>query len=182
MTTAALTPQLVPTGTWQLDPAHSKVGFAVAYLVGTFTGSFSRVEGVLDAREDGTATLSGNARAEAIHVQDENLNAHLLSPEFFDVEKTPELTFESHDIVRDGDDVTVNGELTIRGVSQRVSLTGKLTGPIADPYGQERIGVTLAGTVDRTAFGLNWNAPLPTGEPALANDVELSADLFFVRA
>ena len=182
MTTATPTRELIPTGTWQLDPVHSKVGFAVKYLVGTFTGNFSPVEGSLQADDNGKATLIGKARADAIHVQDENLNAHLLSPEFFDAERTPELTFGSHDIVRSGDEIAVNGELSIRGVAQPVTLTGKLTGPAPDAYGKERLGLTLAGTVDRTAFGLEWNAPLPSGEPALANDVELSADLFFVRA
>jgi polyisoprenoid-binding protein YceI len=181
-TTSTPTSQLVSTGTWQLDPVHSRVGFAVDYLVGTFSGSFSPVEGRLEGSDDGSATLTGKARADAIHVQDENLNAHLLSPEFFDAERTPELTFESRDIARDGDRLTVNGELTIRGVAQSVTLTGTIGEPLTDPYGKERIGVTLTGQVDRTTFGLNWNAPLPSGEPALANDVELSAELYFVEA
>lgn len=180
--TITATHTIAPAGTWQLDPVHSRVGFAVKYLVGTFSGSFSPVEGRLEAHADGGATLTGKARAEAIHVQDENLNAHLLSPDFFDAERTPELTFESHDVVRDDDRITVNGELTIRGVTQPVTLTGTIGDPLTDSYGNERIGLTLSGSADRTAFGLNWNTPLPSGGQALANDVELSAELYFTQA
>jgi polyisoprenoid-binding protein YceI len=182
MTAATPTRHTVPTGTWALDPAHSKVGFSVAYLVGTFSGTFSPVDGQLEAREDGDVRLTGRALATAIHVQDESLNAHLLSPEFFDAERTPELKFSSHDITSSGDEITVRGELEIRGTVQPVTLTGTISDPLVDPYGRERLGITLGGTVDRTTFGLDWNAPLPSGEPALANDVELSAELFFVRA
>jgi polyisoprenoid-binding protein YceI len=115
-------------------------------------------------------------------VQDENLEAHLQTPDFFDAERTPELAFAADEIVRDGENVTVRGELTIRGVEQPIELHGTIVDPITDPYGRERIGLKLEGTVDRTSFGLNWNNPLPTGEPALANDVSLSAELYFVKA
>jgi polyisoprenoid-binding protein YceI len=181
MTTSTQTRATLPTGTWQLDPAHSHVGFAVEYMVGTFRGTFSPLEGKLEVSEDGTANLSGRARAESVQVQDENLEAHLQSPDFFDAERAPELTFEASDIRRDGDDLTVNGELTIRGATQPVELKGTIKDPINDPYGRERFGITLEGSVDRTSFGLNWNTPLPSGEPALANDVKLSAELYFVK-
>jgi polyisoprenoid-binding protein YceI len=182
MTTSTPTRATLPTGTWQLDPAHSQVGFAVEYMVGTFRGTFSPLEGELEVSEDGTAELSGRARAESVQVQDENLEAHLQSPDFFDAERAPELTFEASDIRRDGDDLTVNGELTIRGATQPIELKGTIKDPITDPYGRERIGITLEGSVDRTSFGINWNNPLPSGEPALANDVKLSAELYFVKA
>jgi polyisoprenoid-binding protein YceI len=182
MTTSTQTRATLPTGTWQLDPAHSQVGFAVEYMVGTFRGTFSPLEGELEVSEDGTAKLSGRARAESVQVQDENLEAHLQSPDFFDAERAPELTFEASDIRRDGDDLTLNGELTIRGATQPIELKGTIKDPITDPYGRERIGITLEGSVDRTSFGINWNNPLPSGEPALANDVKLSAELYFVKA
>jgi polyisoprenoid-binding protein YceI len=182
MTTPTETRSALPTGTWQLDPAHSQVGFAVEYMVGTFRGTFSPVEGRFEVAEDGAAMLWGRARAESVQVQDENLEAHLQSPDFFDAERTPELAFEAKDIRRDGDSLTVKGELAIRGVSQPLELVGTITDPITDPYGRERIGLRLEGTVDRTSFGINWNNPLPSGEPALANDVTLSAELYFVKA
>lgn len=171
----------VPTGTWQIDPAHSQVGFAVDYMGGTFRGSFSPVEGILEVAEDGIR-LAGSARAEAVRVQDKDQEAHLLSPEFFDAERTPELSFTSGDVELDGDQVVVKGELTVKGQTEPVTLSGRLNGPLLDPYGRERIVATLAGTVDRTRFGLNWNAPLPSGEPALSNEVTLSAELYLVKS
>jgi len=172
----------LPAGTWNVDPVHSQVGFAVDYMVGTFRGTFSPVAATLAVAEDGTAELSGSAPVTGIKVQDENLTAHLLSPEFFDAERTPEIGFSADDISRSGDDVVVDGELTIKGITKPVELTGTIGDPAQDAYGNDRVGLTLATTIDRTQFGLNWNVPLPTGQPALANDVTLTAELFFVRA
>src|SRR5256885_14653891 len=104
MTSVTETRTGLPTGTWNLDPAHSQVGFAVEYMVGTFRGSFSPVEGTLEAGEHGVA-LTGTARAESVKVQDENLSAHLLSPEFSDAERAPEIRFAATDIRRSGRDV-----------------------------------------------------------------------------
>jgi polyisoprenoid-binding protein YceI len=158
------------------------VGFAVKYMIGTFRGSFSPVEATLTVGEDGATELKGSTTAENIKVQDENLGTHLLSPDFFDAERTPVITFSAQQIARDGDDVAVNGELTIKGISKPVTLSGTITDPIQDAYGNDRIGLTLTTTVDRTEFGLNWNVPLPTGEPALANDVSLTAELYLTKA
>jgi polyisoprenoid-binding protein YceI len=172
----------LPTGTWHVDATHSQVGFEVEYMVGTFRGSFSPVEASLTVDDDGTATLAGSARAEDVKVQEENLNVHLLSPEFFDAGRTPVIEFVGRDIRRSGDDVEVAGELTIKGVTEPVELRGTIADPITDAYGRERIGLKLSTTVDRTRFGLNWNLPLPTGEPALANDVRLTAELYLIKA
>jgi polyisoprenoid-binding protein YceI len=172
----------LPTGTWNLDPVHSHVGFAVDYLVGTFRGSFSPVAGALVVDEDSAAELTGSAQAASVRVQDENLSTHLLSPDFFDAERTPDIRFRSDDVRRTGDELTVTGELTIKGITQPVELTGTIGDPIEDAYGNDRIGVTLETTVDRTQFGLNWNLPLPNGKSALANDVRLTAELYLVKA
>ena len=169
----------LPTGTWQLDPVHSSIGFEIEYMVGAFRGQFRDVEATLVVEGDGTR-LTGASRVASVDVKDENLAAHLQSPEFFDVERYPELRFVSTDIT-DGEELVVRGEITIKGVTQPVELTGRATEPLTDAYGRERIGLTLSTTLDRTAFGLNWNLPLPSGEPALANDVKLVAELYFVR-
>jgi polyisoprenoid-binding protein YceI len=166
----------LPTGTWILDPVHSTIGFELPYLAGTFRGSFKDVDAKLTAD-----SLSGSARVASVDVKDENLTAHLQSPEFFDAEQHPELTFASSSIERSGDDLRVDGEITIRGTTKPVELAGTIAGPITDGYGNERISVTLTTTVDRTAFGLNWNMPLPNGQPALQNEVKLVAELYFVR-
>jgi polyisoprenoid-binding protein YceI len=167
--------QALPTGTWHLDPVHSSIGFEVAYMGGAFRGQFRDVDASLE-----DARLTGSAQVASVDVKDENLAAHLQSPEFFDVERYPELRFASTDI-DGGEELTIRGEITIKGVTQPVELTGRATEPLTDAYGRERFGLTLEAKLDRTAFGLNWNLPLPSGEPALSNEVTLVAELFFVK-
>lgn len=182
MSTLTQTRETLPSGTWQLDPVHSHVGFAVEYVGGTFRGSFSPVQATLAVGEDGEAELTGSARVESVKVQDEDLAAHLLSPEFFDAERAPEIRFASTAIRRSGPDLTAAGELSIRGLARPVELVGKVGDPITDAFGRERISLTLSGTLDRREFGLDWNLELGGGEPALAHDVALTAELFLVRA
>jgi len=176
------TRQALPVGTWNVDPVHSQVGFAVQYVVGTFRGSFAPVDASLTVGEDGTATLRGKAPVSGVKVQDPNLEAHLQSPDFFDAERAPEITFTSTDVRRSGDDVEIDGELTIRGTSQAVTLTGTAGEPARDPFGGTRFWLKLETTIDRTQFGIDWNNPLPNGEPSLANDVTLTAELYLVQA
>ena len=171
----------VASGTWQLDPVHSAVGFEVPYLAGTFKGQFRDVEAGL-AVEGESATLEGRAQVASVDVKDEDLAAHLQSPDFFDAERFPELRFAARDVSLDGEVVTLPGELTIRGVTRPVRVTGTAAAPLTDPYGRERIGLALSTTVDRTEFGLEWNTPLPNGQPALANEVTIVAELAFLRA
>jgi polyisoprenoid-binding protein YceI len=178
-TTEIRTP--LPTGTWKLDPVHSQVGFAVEYMVGTFRGTFSPVEATLEVTEDGTAALTGRAPVTGVKVLDENLSAHLQSPEFFDAERAPEITFRSTDIRGDGDRVEVDGELAIKGVVVPVQLAGTISDPANDPFGNVRIGLDLSTTIDRTDFGIDWNNPLPNGQPALSNEVTLTAALYLVK-
>jgi polyisoprenoid-binding protein YceI len=126
-------------------------------------------------------SLTGSARVASVDVKDENLAAHLQSPEFFDVERYPELTFASDSVERSGDELKVHGELTIRGITKPVELDGTIADPMTDAFGRERVNITLDTVVDRTEFGLNWNMPLPNGQPALQNEVKLVAELYFVR-
>lgn len=179
MSTTATT--IVPIGTWQLDPVHSTVGFEVPYLVGTFKGEFRDVQATL-AVADGGATLEGAARVSSIDVKDENLAAHLQSPEFFDGERHPELRFRADGISLEGESVAFTGDITIKGVTKPVAVTGTLTPPLTDAFGKERIGLRLSATVDRTDFGITWNVTLPTGRPALADEVTIVAELYFVKA
>jgi polyisoprenoid-binding protein YceI len=181
MSTIETTRQALPTGTWNADPVHSHVGFAVEYVGGTFRGTFSPFDATLAVTENG-ATLTGSAPVAGVKVQDDNLTAHLQSPDFFDAERAPELRFESTEIRRDGGRLEVDGLITIRGETQPVHLAGTITDPADDPFGGVRFQLVLEGTLDRTQFGLNWNNPLPSGEPSLANDVTLRAELFFVKA
>src|SRR5438128_546170 len=179
MSTPILT--VAPAGTWNLDSVHSRVDFEVSYLAGTFKGEFPEIGAELTV--DGErALLVGTAKVASVDVKDENLSAHLQSPDFFDAERYPELHFTAEDLRLDGDGkVSVDGELTIKGVSRPVAVTGTVTAPIADPYGNDRIGLSLTSKIDRTDFGVDWNNPLPSGEPALANDVTILAELQFVK-
>jgi polyisoprenoid-binding protein YceI len=169
------------TGTWQLDPVHSTVGFEVAYMAGTFKGEFHEVGAQLTVDGD-RARLEGSAKVASIDVKDENLGAHLQSPDFFDAEAHPELRFAAEDVDLGESEVTARGEITIKGVSRPLEVTGTATAPLVDPYGNDRIGLRLTAVVDRTAFGVSWNNPLPSGEPALADEVGIVTDLQFVRA
>lgn len=170
----------VPAGTWNLDPVHSTVGFEVDYLAGTFRGQFRDVQAELGIGDSG-ARIEGSAEVASVDVKDENLAAHLQSPDFFDAERTPSVEFRSTEIERDGDEVRVFGGLEIKGATVPVKAAGKIVDPAVDAHGNTRFGLTLETVVDRTEFGLNWNMDLPNGEPALANEVTLSVDLYFVK-
>jgi polyisoprenoid-binding protein YceI len=164
--------QEIPAGAWAVDPVHSNVGFAVDYMAGTFHGTFNEFDAVVT---DGV--LNGSAKVASVQVKDPNLEAHLQSPDFFDAERHPDLTFQSKSIARDGDQVRIDGEITIKGHTEPVELTGLISDPIADPYGGERFGLTLEAVVLRDRFGVSWNNPLPSGQPALSNEVTLTAEL-----
>jgi polyisoprenoid-binding protein YceI len=182
MNTLTQTQEGALTGTWRLDPVHSSVGFAVDYMAGTFHGTFSPFDATLQVREDGTAALTGRAAVENARVQDDGLSAHLQTPDFFDAEQAPEIAFTSSSVAILGDHATVAGELVIKGKARPVELAGTVGAPLTDPYGRERFNLTLETTVDRTAFGIDWNVPLPSGEPALSNLVQLKAELALVKA
>src|SRR3954453_17075539 len=167
----------LPTGTWKADNVHSSLWFEVPYAVNTFTGTVTDFDATL---EEGT--LVGAARIESLSVKDESLEAHLRSPEFFDAQQHPEVRFETRDVRRDGDHIEFDGEVTIKGITRPVTLTGTVNGPAVDHFGATRLGLVLQTTVDRTQFDITWNMPLPNGQPALANEVTLRADLTLVGA
>jgi polyisoprenoid-binding protein YceI len=164
-------------GTWVLDPIHSSASFAVKHMVvSTFRGRFEKFDATLT---DGK--LVGTVDVGSIVVKDENLAAHLQSPEFFDAEQYPQIRFESTAIELDGDTATLTGDLTIKGHTERVSAEGAVVGPVEDPFGNTKLGLSFQTIVDRTKFGLNWNAPLPKGGFMLANEVTLSVDLELLK-
>src|SRR3974377_1028350 len=136
-----------PAGTWSADPVHSHVSFEVAYAgTSAFRGGFGEYGASL---QDGV--LEGVAKVGSVDVKDEQLSGHLQSPDFFDAERFPEITFRTSDLE--------TGELTIKGVTQPVKIEAPLSEPNVDPFGRERVGIKLAATVDRNAYGVSWNAP-----------------------
>jgi polyisoprenoid-binding protein YceI len=169
--------QQVPTGTYALDPVHSTIGFGVKYnKLATFRSTFEKVDAQL---ADGA--LTGTADASSVVIDEPNFKGHLLTGDFFDVERTPTITFRSTDIrpAEDGS-VEVDGELTIRGITKPVTATGNYASG-GDAFGNERVAFELQTTVDRREFGIVWQNQLPDGSDALAYDVTISADLQLVK-
>lgn len=180
--TATATATIAPAGLWQLDPVHSSASFAVKHMVvATFRGRFDELDASLTVGEDGTAALRGTVRADSIVVKDENLAEHLRSPEFFDTDRHPEIAYVSRAVRREGDELIVDGELTIKGNTHAVEARGAISDPAVTFGDVERIGITLEAVIDRTLYGLEWNAPLPKGGVALANDVTLVVELELAR-
>jgi polyisoprenoid-binding protein YceI len=181
MSTAIAAP--ITAGTWKIDTVHSHVGFAVKHMVvSTFRGRFEEYGGALKADDNGVTRLEGSVDVDSIVVKDENLAGHLKSPDFFDSERYPQIRFVSDEVKASEDGgLEVEGELTIKGNSHRVTARGSVTGPHADIAGNDKIGVELEAIIDRREFGLEWNAPLPKGGFALDNDVRLEVSLELVR-
>jgi polyisoprenoid-binding protein YceI len=180
MSVAESTKQFAPTGTWAADPVHSNVSFEVTYAgVNQFRGSFRDFSATLEG-----SSLEGSATVASVDVKDEQLNGHLQTPDFFDAERHPEIAFRATELTRLEDNrVEGSGELTIKGVTQPIKLTGQIAAePATDPFGRERLGLRLESEIDRTAYGVSWNAPNQSGGDYLANDVKLIAELAFVKA
>lgn len=181
MTTLQQAEQIAPVGGWRVDPVHSTVGFAVEHLgVSLFRSQIVDFDATLEVDEAG-AVLTGVGRVASIRTGDETLDAHLQSPEFFDAERHPEVRFSSARFTPKAGDLTIAGELTIRGATRPVELRGTISDTISDLGGNDRLGVELVATIDRTDFGIDWNAELPGGGVALASEVTLSAHVELVR-
>jgi polyisoprenoid-binding protein YceI len=170
---------IAPAGTWAADPVHSNVSFEIGYAgVNTFRGSFTDFEAALAGD-----SLEGTAKVASVDVKDEQLNGHLQTPDFFDAARYPEIAFRAAGIRKGaGNAVEADGELTIKGVTRPVTLTGVVAAaPATDPFGRERLGLRLETTIDRTQYGVSWNAPNQSGGDYLADDVKLVAELALVR-
>jgi polyisoprenoid-binding protein YceI len=166
-------------GTYAADPIHSSFGFAVRYQgVSLFKGTLSDVTATLS---DGR--LEGAAKVESISIRTpEQFRAHVLSGEFFDAESHPEVTFASSNLdLREDGTAVVEGELTIKGITRPVTATGTWIAPEADAFGSTRGHLNLEAQIDRTEYDMNWNAPLPSGGKALANEVTLVVDLSLIE-
>jgi polyisoprenoid-binding protein YceI len=182
MSVVETTTQFAPAGTWSADPVHSSVAFEVAHAgVNTFRGSFTDFSATLAGGEE--PKLEGSVKIAGVDVKDENLNAHLQTPDFFDAQRFPEIAFRATTLRRLEDDrVEGTGELTLKGVTQPVELTGAIAAaPVTDPMGREWLSLHLETTIDRTAFGVSWNAPNQSGGDYVGNDVKLLVDLALIR-
>ena len=172
--------------TWNLDTSHSSVEFAVKHMVISSTkGRFTDYD--VDADVDLTNLANSKAtvriNAASIDTRDDKRDGHLRSADFFDVENNPYITFVSKRLEpKGGDDYTIVGDLTIRGVTKEVVLDGEVTGPVKDPWGGTRVGLSANGKINRKQFGLNWNAALEAGGLLVGDDVKLNIDTELVQA
>jgi len=181
MSTETISKQAVPAGTWVVDPVHSNVAFAVAHNgVTTFRSGFDGYEARLTGGEQ--PRLEGTVEVAGIRIDEEMLKGHLLSPEFFDVQRFPRLRFASSEFAV-GEDGTlrVAGELEIHGEKRQVQASGRFAQLGGDLAGKERVGLSVEVTVDRRDFGLDWQAELPSGGEVLDYAVTISVDLELVR-
>jgi len=187
-TTATLTERQTAATTWNIDPAHTVAEFKVKHMmIANVKGQFSKVSGVLTLHEDESnfknSHVEASIEAASIHTRDEQRDAHLKSPDFFDVEKFPTLSFQSTGIsIRDGE-VSVEGDLTIHGVTRKVRFAVEgPTEPAKDPWGNTRIAISASTKISRKDFGLTWNAALETGGILVGDDVTITLDAEFVKA
>jgi len=173
------------TTTWQLDPAHSSIEFAVKHLMivtvkGSFAGIMASIVG--DESQPGGATVNVSIDTATITTKNDQRDAHLRSPDFFDVEKFPTITFVGKRIVGDAfGDFQLVGDLTIRGVTKEITLDATFEGRAKDPWGGTRIGYSAKGKIRRSEFGLTWNQVLETGGVAVSDEVKISVEAQLVR-
>lgn len=166
--------------TWTIDTAHSSVSFKARHLgLSKVRGQFTSFRGEIEG--DPTDITTAKARVEvdlaSVDSGSPDRDAHLKSPDFFDVENHPTMIFESTSVVRDGDDYKVVGDLTVRGISREVELAYEHGGEATDPYGNRKIGGTLTGTIKRSDWDLTWNVSLDTGGWLVSDNVTIEIDL-----
>lgn len=173
--------QAIPAGTYVVDPVHSSVTFAITHNgVSTFRSGFGSYEARLSGGE--APRLEGSVDVAGLEIDEEQLKGHLLSPDFFDAERYPRLRFESSELsVEEDGSLRVRGELEIRGEVREAEASGRFGQVGADLAGNARVGLSLAATVDRRSFGLDWNAELPSGGQALDYEVSIAVELELVE-
>jgi polyisoprenoid-binding protein YceI len=183
---ALATPQTATT-TWNIDPAHTVAEFKVKHMmISNVKGQFTAVKGVLalDESDPTKSHIEVSIDAASINTREPQRDAHLKSPDFFDVEKFPTLSFKSTHLGRTGDgERTVAGDLTIHGVTRNVVFTVEGPTPaVKDPWGNTRMGLSAVTKISRKDFGLTWNAALETGGILVGDEVTITLDVQFVKA
>jgi len=173
MTTAIAAPTR-----WQIDPTHTDVEFSVRHLmISNVKGRFAAVTGsvALDDTSPATPAVDVSIDAASIDTRNDQRDTHLRSADFFNTAEFPTLTFRSRSFSGDpAGRFTLVGDLTIRGITREVVLAGEFEGRGGDPWGNERLGFSASGTIDRRAFGLTWNQALEAGGVAVGHEVKIS--------
>jgi polyisoprenoid-binding protein YceI len=174
----------IPTGTWNVDPAHSSVGFAVKHMgIATVRGNFGEFEGTLAIGDDLSSSKAyGTAKVQSVDTNESQRDDHLRSPDFFDVAQYPELRFESTSIeALDEEEYRITGQLTIHGVTNEIVLHADLQGTDIDPWGNERVGLEVTGQLSRGDYEMTFNQALGSGNMLVSDKVKLELDISAVK-
>ncbi len=169
----------IPSGTWAIDKAHTKVGFAVKHMgVSTVRGEFREFDGALEVDESGEMRAHGTVRAASVHTNQDQRDEHLRSADFFDVDNYPEIGFESTSIERiDDENYRIVGDLTIHGVTRSIELDAELGGFDVGMQDEHRTGLEITGQLSRKDFEMRFNAALGSGNAVVADKVKLALDV-----
>jgi len=184
MSTTTSVSTIVPAGTWSVDPAHSKVGFAVKHMgIATVRGEFTEFEGTLEIGDDlASAKAYGTVKVQSVETNEAQRDDHLRSPDFFDAQQYPELSFESTRIEElDDEEFRITGNLTVHGVTNEVVLHADVQGTDIDPWGNERVGLEITGQLSRGDYGMKFNQVLGSGNVLVADKVKLALDISAVK-
>jgi polyisoprenoid-binding protein YceI len=180
----ASTPE-VPAGTYKVDPAHSEIAFSVRHLgLSTVRGVFTESDAMIIFPDAGLSEMQAEAtiQAASVNTNEADRDTHLRSADFFDADNHPTITFSDLNVVSvDGSEFTLEGDLTIRGVTKPITLEGEYLGTAVDPWGNQRVGLTAEGTIDRTEFGLTWNDVLEAGGFLVGDEVTIALDIQALR-
>ena len=168
---------------WNIEPTHSQVAFSVKHLgISTVRGTFGQLPGTIDEENGTLLGAQADIDIASISTSQAGRDEHLRSADFFDVAKYPQAHFKLVKADRNGVDLTVTGDLTIRGVTKPVVLKGEIGGPAKDPWGNTKVSASLEGKISRAEWGLVWNQTLETGGLLVSDEVRLSIDAQAVAA
>jgi polyisoprenoid-binding protein YceI len=180
---ATATTTALPTGTWQVDKVHSSVEFQVKHLgIATVKGQFTEFEGTLEVGPENTVAY-GTVQVASVNTREPARDEHLRSADFFDAEQNPEITFRSTAITPvDEDSFEIDGDISIHGVTRPLTLKATLEGTETDPQGNDRVGVSAVAQIERSDFGMKFNAALGSGNVVVSDKVKILLDISAVKA
>lgn len=171
---------------WNLDKSHSGITFSVRHMmIANVRGSFTDFDATVTADPQNPSTTSATITisAASVDTKDAQRDGHLKSADFFNVEANPNITFVVTNVAsKGGEDYAITGDLTIAGVTKPVTLNGEISGPAKDPWGNEKMAVSASGSLNRSDFGLTWNAALETGGVLVSDTIKLNVELQFAKA
>ena len=170
--------------TWKIDTMHSEVGFKVRHMmISNVSGNFASFDATLNAADENLsdASFDFSAAIDSIQTGVADRDGHLKSGDFFDAAAHPTLSFKSTEVIQHGGEWKINGDMTIKGISNPVTLTAEFAGIAVDPYGQTKAGLTITGKIKRSDFGLTWSAVTEAGNVVLGDEITLMSEAQFVK-